>query len=119
MWSTAAPTRSPTSPTYGPSRATRHRAIRTGNWSPPKPGTERMPSSRAVAGLAFGFCLIAGAPANAVGLRGAQVEQLSFDKLDGWRDDDQAAAFAAYMKSCGAILQASAAARKAKLMLGG
>jgi membrane-bound lytic murein transglycosylase A len=78
-----------------------------------------MPSTRAVAGLAVGFCLVAGAPSNAVELRGAQIEKLSFDKLDGWRDDDQTAAFAAYMKSCGAILQAEITARRKKPLLGG
>jgi len=58
-------------------------------------------------------------PAHAVELRGAQIEKLSFDKLDGWRDDNHAAAFAAYMKSCGAILHADTAARRKKPMLGG
>ena len=76
-------------------------------------------SSRAVAGLALGLCLSAIAPAHAVELRGAQIEKLSFDKLDGWRDDNHAAAFAAYMKSCGAILHADTAARSKKPMLGG
>jgi membrane-bound lytic murein transglycosylase A len=78
-----------------------------------------MPSTRAAAGLALGLCLTAVAPSNAVELRGAQIEKLSFDKLDGWQDDDQTAAFAAYMKSCGAILQSDAARRRAKPLLGG
>ena len=39
----------------------------------------------------------------------AQVEPLSFAKLDGWKADDHAAAFATFMKSCGAILQGTKA----------
>jgi membrane-bound lytic murein transglycosylase A len=78
-----------------------------------------MPSSRAVASLALGLCLSVAVPAKAIEFRGAQVEKLSFDRLDGWRDDDQSAAFAAYMKSCAAILQADAAARRKKPVLGG
>ena len=77
-----------------------------------------MPSLRALAGLAVGFCLSAGS-ANAIELRGAKVEALSFAQLDGWQSDDHVAAFAAYMKSCGAILHADAAARKKRPMLGG
>src|ERR1041384_3298869 len=117
-WSTAAPIRSPTSPTCGPLHAIPPRAIPTGNWLPPKPDIERMPSLRALAGLAVGFCLSAGS-ANAIELRGAKVEALSFAQLDGWQSDDHVAAFAAYMKSCGAILHADAAARKKRPMLGG
>ncbi|MBS0536323.1 MAG: MltA domain-containing protein [Proteobacteria bacterium] len=51
--------------------------------------------------------------------RNAQVEALSFDKLDGWKADNQAAAFAAYLKSCGAILNATPAMRKARPVYGG
>ncbi len=49
----------------------------------------------------------------------AQVETLSFDKLDGWKDDDLAAAFATYMKSCGAIQHGTKAMRKARPVYGG
>ncbi len=63
--------------------------------------------------------MLAGARAQAVEFRHAQVEQLSFDKLDGWKDDDLAAAFATYMKSCGAILEGSKAMRKARPIFGG
>ncbi|MFA6264263.1 MAG: MltA domain-containing protein [Pseudolabrys sp.] len=52
-------------------------------------------------------------------LRNAQVEPLSFDKLEGWRDDDQAAAFDTYLKSCGAILNGTKAMRKARPVYGG
>jgi membrane-bound lytic murein transglycosylase A len=78
-----------------------------------------MPAPRAIAGVAVSLGLIAGTPAKAVEIHGAQVEKLSFDKLDGWQDDDHIAAFTTYMKSCGAILQADTAARRARPMLGG
>ena len=51
--------------------------------------------------------------------RHAQVEPVSFAKLDGWKDDDHAAAFAAYLKSCSAILQGSKAMRAARPVYGG
>ncbi|HEY1473707.1 MAG TPA: MltA domain-containing protein [Pseudolabrys sp.] len=76
---------------------------------------------RSAASAAFGLCLIAGAPtaAQALNLRHAEVKALSFDALDGWKSDDHAAAFATFMKSCGAILQGSKAARKARPIYGG
>ncbi len=71
----------------------------------------------------FGCLLIAAANApasvDAMSLRNAQVEALSFATLDGWKDDDQAAAFSAFMKSCGAILNASKTTRSARPFLGG
>ena len=51
--------------------------------------------------------------------RNAQVEPVSFTKLDGWKDDDHAAAFGAYLKSCRAILQGSKAIRAARPVYGG
>ena len=69
------------------------------------------------------FCLIAAAgkpvAAHEMKFRHARVETLSFAKLDGWKNDDQAAAFATYMKSCGAILQGSRATRAARPVYGG
>jgi peptidoglycan lytic transglycosylase A len=67
----------------------------------------------------FGICLVAalGAPAlagSALNLRNAQVEPLSFAALDGWKDDDHAAAFDTFLKSCRAILNAPKAARVAR-----
>ncbi len=69
----------------------------------------------------FGFCLwlisaatvpaLASAPLN---LRNAQVEPLSFSALDGWKDDDHAAAFDAFLKSCGAILNGTKAMRSSR-----
>jgi peptidoglycan lytic transglycosylase A len=77
--------------------------------------------SRTVAGAAFGLCLIASAPmqAEALHFRHADVKALSFADLDGWKNDDQAAAFATFMKSCDAILQGSKAMRKARPIYSG
>ncbi len=60
------------------------------------------------------FCLMAGVPAQAVEIRHAQVQPLTFDKLDGWKEDDLAAAFATFQKSCGAILEGSVAHAQSK-----
>ena len=51
-------------------------------------------------------------------LRSAQVERLSFSALDGWKDDDHAAAFDTFLKSCGAIFNATKAMRSARPVLG-
>jgi membrane-bound lytic murein transglycosylase A len=69
--------------------------------------------------LTAGICLLAVLPARAVEIRQAQVEPLSFAELDGWQDDDLAAAFAAFQKSCGAILEGGKAKRKARPVFGG
>jgi peptidoglycan lytic transglycosylase A len=99
------------------------RVIRTGSWLLPKPGNERMPRLplRSAVGVAFGYCLIVGAlqPAQALNFRHAEVKALSFGDLDGWKSDDLAAAFEAFMKSCGAILQGTKAIRKARPLYGG
>ncbi|HEY6382501.1 MAG TPA: MltA domain-containing protein [Pseudolabrys sp.] len=67
------------------------------------------------------FWLIAAAstPADAWSLRNAKVEALSFAALDGWKDDDHAAAFATFIKSCRAILNANKTMRSARPILGG
>ncbi len=83
-------------------------------------------------GLALGVIAAAGAPAVARhksthhhvvhhGLRlpHASTETLNFEQLAGWKDDDQAAAFGAFMKSCDAILQGSKARRRARAMYDG
>jgi peptidoglycan lytic transglycosylase A len=80
------------------------------------------PSSlRSFSVVAFALTLIAAepAPAHAVSFRNAKVEALSFAALDGWKKDNHAAAFGAYMKSCDAILQGSKAMRKARPIFGG
>ena len=47
-------------------------------------------------------------------MRDAEIIPLAFETLSGWRDDDQSVAFAAYMKSCRAILNGTKAMRKAR-----
>ena len=51
-------------------------------------------------------------------LRNAQVEPLSFASLDGWKDDDHAAAFKTFMKSCGAVLNGSKIRRMTQPVFG-
>ena len=83
------------------------------------------PRSRIGAGIfssGLAFCLIAAggqASANGMKFRNAQVEPVSFAKLDGWKNDDHAAAFGAYIKSCSAILQGTRAMRKARPIYAG
>ena len=92
------------------------RAIRTGSWSPPKPGNERMAPSRlracARVGLTLWLIAAAGGPLAArdvvMKFPNAQSEPIGFDALTGWNEDDQAAAFGAFLKSCNAILNAHA-----------
>ena len=81
------------------------------------------PNFRSLYILGFGFWFIAAASAptlaaGGVSLRSAQVERLSFSALDGWKDDDHAAAFDTFLKSCGAILNATKAMRSARPVLG-
>ena len=86
--------------------------------------------SRIGVGLALGL-IAASAPAAAHAMkfrhtqahelkfRHAQVEPVTFDELDGWSEDDHAAAFEAYLKSCSAILQGTRAMRAARPVYGG
>jgi membrane-bound lytic murein transglycosylase A len=63
----------------------------------------------------------ANAPAMARGgmnLRNAQVEPLSFASLDGWKEDDHAAAFNTFMKSCTAVLNGSKIRRMTQPVFG-
>jgi membrane-bound lytic murein transglycosylase A len=74
-------------------------------------------------GLGLGLCLIASASALAFAtetmkLRNAQTETLAFTSLEGWKDDDQAAAFDSFLNSCKAILQGSKAMRAARPVYG-
>lgn len=79
------------------------------------------PPSRTVIGAAVGFCMMAAAPAPAHSLhiRGVELKALDFSQLDGWQQDDQAAAFGAFMKSCDAILNGTRAMRRARPIYGG
>ena len=63
--------------------------------------------------------MVGPATAQPVKFRNAEIEALSFDKLDGWQNDNQAAAFSAYLKSCGAILHGTKAMRTARPVYGG
>jgi membrane-bound lytic murein transglycosylase A len=77
---------------------------------------------RARIGVLSALCLIAAggpAAAHAMKFRNAQVEPVAFAALDGWNDDDHAAAFAAFLKSCSAILQGTRAMRAARPVYGG
>jgi peptidoglycan lytic transglycosylase A len=78
------------------------------------------PRSQIGAGLAL--CLIAAAyrpaAAHEMKFRNAQVEPVAFSALAGWRDDDHAAAFGAFLKSCSAILQGTKAMRAARAVYG-
>ena len=72
--------------------------------------------------LVFSLCLAAAATsamAQPLKMRDAEIIPLAFDTLSGWRDDDQAMAFEAYLKSCRAILNGSKAQRKARPVFGG
>jgi len=69
-------------------------------------------------GLFLSLIVTAGVPASALNLRGARVEALSFATLDGWKDDDHAAAFDAFLKSCRAILNGTRAMRSARPFYG-
>jgi len=77
--------------------------------------------SRAQIGLALGLIAAAcgAASAHEMRFRNAQVEPLSFAALDGWKDDDHAAAFQTFLKSCSAILQGTRAIRKGRPTYGG
>jgi membrane-bound lytic murein transglycosylase A len=59
------------------------------------------------------------AKAHAMHFNHAQVVPLTFAALDGWKDDDHAVAFQAFLKSCGAILQGGKAIRAARPVYGG
>jgi len=48
----------------------------------------------------------------------AHVEHVDFDSLPGWKDDDHATAFDAYLKSCNAILNYTKSMRAAKPVYG-
>ena len=51
-------------------------------------------------------------------LRNAQAETLDFAALNGWKDDDHAAAYEAFVKSCNAILRGTKAMRAARPVYG-
>ena len=78
--------------------------------------------SRILTRFGFGFLVAAfvtaAASATGVHLRHAQTEPVSFAALEGWKDDDQRAAFEAFLKSCGAILNGTRKMRAARPLYG-
>jgi membrane-bound lytic murein transglycosylase A len=82
----------------------------------------RLRGARTVFGVALSLtagAMHAAAADNTVRIPNAEAEPLTFAALDGWRGDDHAAAFGAFLKSCKAILHASPATRAARPMVGG
>src|SRR5262249_33649618 len=69
-------------------------------------------------GIVAAFGAIAPAAATEITIPRAQVTPLTFSALDGWNDDDHAAAFGAFLKSCSAILQGTKAMRAARPIYG-
>ncbi|HEY7231868.1 MAG TPA: MltA domain-containing protein [Pseudolabrys sp.] len=78
--------------------------------------------SRTLVRFSFGFLgiVVAIAPACAanVHLRNAKTEPLSFAALDGWKGDDQKAAFDTFLNSCRAILNGTRAMRAVRPFYG-
>jgi len=72
--------------------------------------------------VGFGLVIIAAgiapATASSVHLRNARTEAVSFVDLEGWKDDDQKAAFDTFLKSCNAILNGTRAMRAARPFYG-
>jgi membrane-bound lytic murein transglycosylase A len=78
--------------------------------------------ARIVSGVALSLTvttMTAPAAGRSITIPGAQVEPLTFAALDGWQNEDHAAAFGAFLKSCKAILRGSRATRQARPMAGG
>jgi membrane-bound lytic murein transglycosylase A len=55
---------------------------------------------------------------SSVHIPGAKLEPLSFATLEGWKDDDQAAAFSSFLNSCRAILNSTPAMHRKRPLLG-
>lgn len=73
-------------------------------------------------GIGIGLSLIPPLTAHAnptMKFRNAEAETLSFTSLAGWKDDDHALAFGAFLKSCSAILHGTKAMRTARPIYGG
>src|SRR5262245_55649712 len=73
-----------------------------------------------VAGATLGM---AAAPATAatrapMKMPNAQLEPVNWDAMEGWSEDDHAAAFATFFKSCQAILRGTKAQREARPLYG-
>jgi membrane-bound lytic murein transglycosylase A len=80
-----------------------------------------MPARRGVTTTCLAAALALSVPAAAgplIKIPHARLEPLTFAALTGWSKDDQAAAFDAFLKSCGAILHGTKATRAARPMYG-
>jgi membrane-bound lytic murein transglycosylase A len=55
---------------------------------------------------------------NPLKLPDTQYEPIRWPQIEGWADDDHDASFAAFRKSCSAVLQATPSARESRPMLG-
>ena len=74
--------------------------------------------SSCIVGFCFWLIAAPSDPALALNLRNARIEPLSFSTLAGWTDDDHAAAFDTFLKSCRAILNGTRAMRSARPFYG-
>ena len=74
--------------------------------------------SSCIVGFCFWFIAAPSDPALALNLRNARIEPLSFSTLAGWTDDDHAAAFDTFLKSCRAIVNGTRAMRSARPFYG-
>ncbi len=77
----------------------------------------RLGMAASITAIALGLILVAMTPAMArmtMKFRKAHVEAVNFAALDGWKNDNHALAYGAFLKSCGAILQGSKATRAAR-----
>lgn len=59
-----------------------------------------------------------GAKSSALKLQNAKVETLDFSAMAGWKDDDHAAAYGSFLKSCTAILRGTKQMRAARPIYG-
>src|SRR5262245_48796354 len=83
--------------------------------------TAPWPRFHSKTGLVFAAAMLLGAfvpalaedddPKPTVRIGNSTLEPVDWQKLDGWAQDDHAAAFATFMASCKAILRASATSR--------
>ncbi|TAK46766.1 MAG: lytic transglycosylase [Xanthobacteraceae bacterium] len=92
--------------------ATFRPAIRTGSWSPPRPGVSARPRATSGAALLAALMMLpsgieafarAREPAPSFTMPDSQFEPVAWADLPGWPGDDHKAAFAAFVASCRSI----------------
>jgi len=79
-------------------------------------GATAKPASKSTAKPASKSKSVAPRPA-VLKIAGSQIEPLAFSDIDGWAADDHAAAFAAFMVSCKAILKSSPKIRASRPLM--